>query len=138
MRSADEQLQVILEGDAEAWGRAQLPAGVPLADRHYDDFVSVTPDDGVAALLARGAAAAGEPVPGLFVDAEGAQWAVYRAERGEDELVGRFATYEEAVRCCVLRRFHSAWIALVKAWWRRHAAPEGPLPPFGARLPPSH
>lgn len=136
MQSAEEQLRVILEGDAEVWARAQLPPGVSLADRHYDDFVSVTPDDGVAAVLARGDVA--EPVPDLFVDPDGAQWAVLRAERGEEELVGRFATREEAVRYCVLQRFESAWIALVKFWWRRHVAAEGPLPPFGARLPPSH
>ena len=144
MRSKSEQIDAILRGNTEAWARSQLTPGDTLTDHQYTDFVSVTPDEVVAHVLANGfdphTVWTLEDPPSqkddrLVVEPKGAQWTCYYTERGGRDDERTFDTREEAVRDAVMRLLATAWSALNVRYWHRHHPTLERLPRFGQPWP---
>jgi len=144
MRSKTEQIEHILRGETETWAHAQLGMGQTLADRQYSDFISVTPDEVVAHVLARGfdprAVWTQKEHPSqrdnrIVIEPMGAKWATYYTERGSRDDERTFDREIDAVRDVVMRLLDSAWTALNVRYWHRHYPMLERLPDFGEPWP---
>ena len=144
MRSKDEQIDAILRQRTWEWAHRQLPSGETIDDHPYEHFVSVTPDEVVAHVLAHGFDTRAVWTPGqppqqkdgsLVVEPSGTRWLVYYTERLQRRDERAFDRYEDAARDAVMRLMDSAWIGLSHRYWHRHH-PELPrLPDFGEPWP---
>jgi hypothetical protein len=140
MRSKTEQIQQILQRNTQTWARSLLAPGEDMADHQYSDFISVTPAEVVAYVLANGFDVRGVWTPNhpryekddkLVVEPQDGRWVCYYTERGDRSEEQTWDTQEEAVRDAVMRLMSSAWTLLNVPYWHRHH-PELPrLPDFG-------
>jgi hypothetical protein len=144
MLSKAEQIAAILGESTVLWASAQLPPGDDLADHQYPDFISVTPDEVVAHVLAHGFdprrvwTPKDPPVQKddrLVVEPKGAGWTTYYTERGDRDDERTYDTREEAVRDAVMRLLEHAWTSLGVRYWHRHHPELDALPGFGEPWP---
>jgi hypothetical protein len=144
MRSKTEQIEHILRKDTETWARSQLAAGQSLADFKYTDFISATPDEVVAHVLANGFDPSAVWTPGepnsekddkLVVEPQGAQWVCYYIERGVRSEERTFDSREDAVRDAVMRLLDAAWTMLNHRYWHRYHPTLPRMPDFGQPWP---
>ena len=145
MRSKTEQIEQILRGNTEPWARSQLAPGEKLEDFQYSDFISVTPDEVVAHVLANGFDPSTVWTPKdppsdkderIVVEPEGAKWTCYYSERGGRSDEQTWDTQADAVRDAVMRLLSAAWSALNVRYWHRHHPTVAKLPAFGQPWPP--
>lgn len=145
MRSQEEQIEALLRGDLTAWIQEQIMSGAEMDDLNWYDFFSVTPDDLVARVMAKGFPIGAVWEPGhpmelknerLVVerDAQG-RWRVYFTERDSVEDERTHATREEAVRDAVSRIVHDAWVSTSANYWHAHHKPGDVFPRYGGALP---
>lgn len=140
MQSKTEQIQQILRRNTQKWARSLLPPGEDMADYQYSDFISVTPDEVVAYVLANGFDPRGvwthndpphEQDDKLVVEPQDGKWVCYYIERDNHSDERTWDTQEEAVRDAVMRLMKAAWTTLNLQYLHRHH-PELPrMPDFG-------
>lgn len=144
MRSRDEQIEHLLGESTWAWACEQLPRGVSIDDRQYGDFISVTPDEVLAHVLAQGFDPRIVWTPRdppeqrderLAIEPRDGQWSVHFAERGTRRDERLWLDPQDAVRDVVMRLLHRAWVTLNHRYWHRHHPTLDALPPFSAPWP---